>query len=353
MQVPLNVSPRAASLLDYNTTYLKALYRGYTDDTFTTYSEQPAWQGTQGPTIRSEVGDLVEIMFVNKLSKAYATMHSMGLQYSKTSEGSDYPNVTRPGYDETLNTGNAVPPVEAGIGPGNCAVYKWIVPDIAGPNGDEPARTHSYHSYVDLSTDTNSGLIGPQIVYARNQMNSTMSTYREFPLLFMGYDETQSVLSGENSKKLTPNHTAPSSSSTFDIPTDMMSLYAANSSILLPQITNLGLTGRFSSAPQFFTLNGYFFANNPVFETCLQDKVIWYVNAFGGESHVFHLHGHSVMQNGKKTFGVDVNDGAGHTLYMDASSEGLWQVICHVNDHHQQGMVGNYRVYGSGEACPL
>lgn len=134
------MSPRAAPLLDYNTTYIKGLYRGYTDSTFSEYTEQPAWQGTQGPTLRSEVGDLVEIMFVNKLSKAYATMHSMGLQYSKTSEGSDYPNVTMPGYNETLNTANAVPPVDAGVGPGNCAVYKWVVPDIAGPNADEPAR---------------------------------------------------------------------------------------------------------------------------------------------------------------------------------------------------------------------
>lgn len=139
-QVPLKVSPRAMPLLDYNTTYLKALYRGYTDSKFTERTEQPSWQGTQGPTLRSEVGDLVEIMFVNKLSKAYATMHSMGLQYSKTSEGSDYPNVTMPGYDETLDAANAVPPVEAGLSPGDCVVYKWVVPDIAGPNGDEPAR---------------------------------------------------------------------------------------------------------------------------------------------------------------------------------------------------------------------
>lgn len=132
-------------MLEYNTTYLKALYRGYTDDTFSTLSEQPAWQGTQGPTIRSEVGDLVEIMFVNKLTKAYATMHSMGLAYSKSSEGSDYPNVTMPGQNDVLPTADAVPPVDAGLGPGECVVYKWVVPEGAGPNAGEPARVRSRH----------------------------------------------------------------------------------------------------------------------------------------------------------------------------------------------------------------
>jgi manganese oxidase len=43
------------------TTYDKALYRGYTDSTFTARIEQPPWQGYMGPTIRAEVGDLIEV----------------------------------------------------------------------------------------------------------------------------------------------------------------------------------------------------------------------------------------------------------------------------------------------------
>lgn len=175
-----------------------------------------------------------------------------------------------------------------------------------------------------------------------------MSTYREIPLLYMGYHESMSFLSGENSKKLTSNHSA--STSTFGMPD--MNLYSANSSIWKPQMTNLGLSGRFSGAPQILSINGYFFANNPTFEMCLNDKVIWYVNAYGGESHVFHMHGHSFTENGMKAFSNSINDGAGHTLYMNATSEGLWQVICHVEDHHQKGMLGNYRVYGE-QNCPL
>jgi hypothetical protein len=83
------------------------------------------------------VGDMIEIMFVNKLSKAYATLHSMGLQYSKMSEGGDYPTNST---NNTLNTANAVPPVESGVTPGGCAVYKWLVPASTGPTGDVPAK---------------------------------------------------------------------------------------------------------------------------------------------------------------------------------------------------------------------
>jgi len=133
--------------LRYGTTWLKALYRGYTDSTFTEYSAQPPWQGTQGPTIRAEVGDLIEIMFVNKLPTYYATMHSMGLAYTKTSEGADYPNNTAPGQNVVLPATEAVPPVDTGVSPGDCVVYKWMVNTPAGPNFGEPAKVSFVDAY--------------------------------------------------------------------------------------------------------------------------------------------------------------------------------------------------------------
>ena len=43
------------------TKYDKALYRGYTDSTFTTLTEQPDWLGYQGPILRAEVNDMIEV----------------------------------------------------------------------------------------------------------------------------------------------------------------------------------------------------------------------------------------------------------------------------------------------------
>ncbi|KAK0347742.1 hypothetical protein LTS02_009782 [Friedmanniomyces endolithicus] len=422
MGVPMNVSTRAnmASANQYGTKWLKALYRGYTDSSFTTYSEQPPWQGTQGPTIRSEVGDLIEIMFLNKLSVNYATMHSMGLEYTKTNgEGADYPNNTMPGVNVVLPESGAVPPIGLnGVGPGGCVVYKWMVNAAAGPPAGEPAMVHSYRSYVDLQTDSNAGLIGPQIVYAQGQMASTMANYREIPLLYMIYSESNSWLSAENKAVLgaggnsrreaqggpggqhgqnqgngnpnpqnqgngNPNNqngyqhpsqgsgsgnatsSGPSSTSSVGSPTQSASTGAASSSavnvnnlwpgnytVWHPQAVNLAGSGQFSNAPSFYTMNGYIFGNNPTYEMCLSDKVIWYVNAYGGASHVFHMHGNGFKYHGFNEYAMSVNDGVGKTLYMDAVGGGKWQVICHVDNHQALGMVSDYQVYPAGQ-CPL
>lgn len=343
----MDVSPRASSAgaNQFGTNWLKALYRGYTDQSFSQYSEQPPYQGTQGPTIRGEVGDMIEIMFVNKMRKNYATMHSMGLDYTKHSEGADYPNTTTPDASNTLSRTNAVPPIQAGIAPQGCVVYKWLVSDSAGPNPSQPARTHSYHSYVSLEQDSNAGLIGPTIVYRKGEMAKTMASYREIPLLYMIYNEANSFLSASNAAALLRNSTqttTPSQSSTENFP-------SGNTSIWLPQLTNLLSAANFPSAPSFYTMNGYIFANNPIFDMCLDDKVIWYVNAYGAASHVFHMHGNGVSYLGNSEYAVSINDGVGKTLVMDAVGEGIWQVICHVDNHHAMGMMSNYRVSGEGE----
>lgn len=45
-------------------TFLKAVYREYTDDTFTTrVPQKQASDGLAGPTIIAEVGDLITVVF--------------------------------------------------------------------------------------------------------------------------------------------------------------------------------------------------------------------------------------------------------------------------------------------------
>ncbi|THZ25913.1 Cupredoxin [Aureobasidium pullulans] len=344
--VPFNDSIRArnAGYIEYGTVWTKALYRGYTDATFTQRTAQPAWQGTQGPILRAEVGDIIEILFVNNLTRNYATMHSMGLAYQKSSEGADYPDAAA-GVNFQIPEEDGVPPVEPGLAPGGCVVYKWMVPEFAGPNENEPARIHSYHSYVSLYEDANAGLIGPTIIYRQGEMDMVVSEYREIPFLFMIYTESVSFLSGVNAERLT---------SQKNISPDIAQLYSSNSSVWYPQEVNIAGAEHFSSAPPFrksrtffskdfevhFTeyviqtdgINGYVFSNNPTFEMCVNDKVLWYVMAYGSASHVFHMHGNGYKHNGVKQYATSINDGVGKTFVMDATGTGMWQVICHV-DH--------------------
>jgi manganese oxidase len=69
--VPLDDSFRAqtwgylASNTNIGTIYDKALYRGYTGPDFQTLTEQPPWQGYMGPTMRAEVGDMIEVCILS------------------------------------------------------------------------------------------------------------------------------------------------------------------------------------------------------------------------------------------------------------------------------------------------
>jgi hypothetical protein len=143
-------------------------------------------------------------------------------------------------------------------------------------------------------------LIGPTIIYAKGLMNSTMASYREFPILYNTYDENISWLSGGNKAVLDPANTTRSSNqiNTGGLP-------SGNETVWGPQLTNFGDSRMFDAAPTFYSINGYVYSNTPIFEMCLDDdvsvtvgslsldasflillKVIWGFNAYGQASHV-------------------------------------------------------------------
>jgi hypothetical protein len=64
------------------------------------------------------------------------------------------------------------------------------------------------------------------------------------------------------------------------------------------------------------------------------------------------MHGNGLSYQNFNQYAESANDGVGKTLYTTAVDEGLWQVICHVQNHQTRGMLANYRVY-SAEDCPL
>ena len=65
---------------------MKALYFGYTDETFTERIPHPMENGLLGPVIYGEVGDAIHILFKNMASRSYS-LHTHGMLYDKVSEG--------------------------------------------------------------------------------------------------------------------------------------------------------------------------------------------------------------------------------------------------------------------------
>lgn len=69
--------------------YKKAVYRHYTDGSYSTEIPKPPWLGFLGPILRAEVGDVIVIHLKNFASRPYS-LHPHGVFYNKDSEG-DFP----------------------------------------------------------------------------------------------------------------------------------------------------------------------------------------------------------------------------------------------------------------------
>src|SRR5208282_4606211 len=139
------------------TTYRKAIYREYTDETFTKLKpREPNWEhaGILGPILRAEVGDTIRVVFKNNGTHP-GSMHSHGVFYNKDSEGASYDDGTS-GNDKA----------DDDVAPGKTHLYTWQVPERAGPGPADPSSlVWLYHSHGNTALE--SGLIGAIIITAR------------------------------------------------------------------------------------------------------------------------------------------------------------------------------------------
>lgn len=168
--------------------YIKAVYRAYTDDTFTTPMPHPKYLGILGPVIKANVGDTIRVIFYNKANFSFS-IQPHGVMYDKKNEGS--------AYEDKVNSD-----VKKGskILPSQNYTYVWTVPESAGPGPKDPVCiSYAYYSSVNPSKDTNSGLVGPLVICRKN--TPMKPKFKEFPLLFTVFDENESNYLDQNIKK--------------------------------------------------------------------------------------------------------------------------------------------------------
>ncbi|GIY43699.1 hephaestin-like protein [Caerostris extrusa] len=84
------------TLSDWGKVYKKAIFREFTDETYTVMKAREPWQGVLGPTIRGEVGDMAIVHFFNNASMLLS-MHPHGSRYIKVHE--DYPRMVDSFYE--------------------------------------------------------------------------------------------------------------------------------------------------------------------------------------------------------------------------------------------------------------
>jgi manganese oxidase len=307
--------------------YKKALYREYTDETFSKLKARaPEWEhaGILGPILRAEVGDTVVVHFKNNGTHAYS-MHPHGLFYDKASEGSAYVD----GSDAKDAVGGAVPP-------GQVYTYRWEVPERAGPGPrDGSSIVWLYHSHTEEMIDVNSGLIGAILVTRRGMAlpdGRPKDVDREFVALYMTFDENQSWFIDENIRR----HT--------DDPAGVQK--DENSSVDVAGRYNFVLATGFTGANVRYTINGRQYGDLPMMTMKVGERVRWYLMTVGYafNFHTAHWHGNVVSQGGERTDVVALGPAQTITVDMMPDDPGIWLFHCHVSDHMEAGMITRYEV---------
>ena len=308
------------------TVYRKALYREYTDDTFTRLKPRsPEWEhtGILGPILRAEVGDTIRILFKNNATRPYS-MHPHGVFYLKDSEGAPYDD----GTAEADKRDDAVPP-------GKMHLYTWEVPERAGPGPNDPSSiVWLYHSHTNELKDVESGLIGALIVTRRGMADpegKPRDVDREFICLYLLFDENVSWYLDHNIQTFT---TDPKGLNKVEFaPVDN----AGNFS---------GVGSGFTVANAKFAINGHIYGTGPLMTMKKGERVRWYLAALGEQFsvHTPHWHGNVVLHDGKRTDVVPLMQAQMETVDMVPDNPGIWMFHCHIDDHMDAGMATLYKV---------
>ncbi|ELV13535.1 Hephaestin-like protein 1 [Tupaia chinensis] len=291
-------------------TYLKAIYRHYTDETYSTEISKPPWLGFLGPILRAEVGDVIVIHLKNFASRPYS-LHPHGVFYNKDSEGALYPD----GTSGKNKNDDMVPP-------GKNYTYVWPVREEYAPApADANCLTWVYHSHIDAPKDICSGLIGPLLVCKQGVLNRYSGTRtdvdREFVIMFTLVDENQSWYLNENIR-----------------------LYCSDPDSVDKK------DAVFQRSNKMHALNGYLFGNFPEPNMCVGESVSWHLFGMGNEIdiHSIYFYGNTFISRGHRTDVVNLFPATFLTAEMIVENPGKWMITCQVSDHLQAGMLGQYNV---------
>jgi FtsP/CotA-like multicopper oxidase with cupredoxin domain len=292
--------------------YRKAVYREYTDATFTTPKPVPAkWRhlGVLGPALHAEVGDTIRVEFKNN-TRFPASVHPHGVLYEKDSEGAPY-------NDGTSGADTA----DDSVAPGGTHTYRWAVPDRAGPGPmDGSSVMWMYHSHVDEPGDTNAGLMGPIIVTAKGRARpdgSPKDVDREFVNVFSVMDENASPYLQHN-----------------------IDTFAGDPGAVDPD------DEAFAESNLMHGINGFVYGNLPGMTMRKGEHVRFYLMGMGTEVdlHTPHWHGNTVTVMGMRTDVAELLPASMKIADMKVDQAGTWLYHCHVNDHISAGMQALFTV---------
>ncbi|XP_077393254.1 coagulation factor V isoform X2 [Festucalex cinctus] len=301
-----------------NTKFKKVVFRGYTDGLFRTpeiRGEKEQHLGILGPVIKAEYGQSIMVVFKNKAKRPFS-LHPNGVTYTKWTEGLSYEDSSKPWYRDD----NEVPPN------GNFT-YIWKVPRKPAHRPDEPhCQTWTYYSGVNPEKDIHSGLIGPLLVCPEGTFKNVTNT-REFALLFMTFDESQSWYYEENRETMQRERRR-------GVPDPIL-----------------------KETLQFHSINGITYSLKGL-RMYTNQLIRWHLINMGSpkDFQSIHFHGQTFLHTtttSNRHAVYPLLPGSFATLEMYASKPGLWQLETEIGFNQQRGMQTLFLVLDSDCSHPL
>ncbi|XP_061691425.1 coagulation factor VIII [Syngnathoides biaculeatus] len=283
--------------------YIKAVYREYTDATYTIPKPRPPWTGIQGPVIVTQPREKVVVHFKNLASHPYS-ISPVGITYWKQSEGAGYDDSTMGKEKE-----------DDAVAPGKYHKYVWDISAADGPTIDDPeCLTYSYSSQVDPVRDINSGLVGPLLIcQSRAFSKDNQRRDTAFVLLFAVFDENKSWYGEVGDRRGREN------------------------------------IQRSNSRTEYHTINGYINSTLPGLTMC-QKRVVWHIIGVGTapEIHSIHFQDHTLKVLKHRKVTMEVSPMTYVTAEMKPGNVGRFLISCQIYAHHLDGMRAMFKV----ENCP-
>ncbi len=245
--------------------------------------------GIPGPVLRAEVGDTVRVHFRNN-DTHYRFCHSMhphGLLYTPANDGSWIAK-----FSSKLGTALTV---------GETFTYEWKA--VASSVGSWPYHDHAMPANIAGSTGSSDNDMGSS--------SGIMELGAELGLFGM---------------------IVVTDAQTTQVDREIILCFQDIYETDVPQLSQ-----------DFDCFNGYaYLGNTPTFEARVGERVRWRVMALGKDFHVFHLHGHRWLFNGRYDDALVFGPSTTLTFDYVEDNPGIWLYHCHVTDHMMGGMVGYY-----------
>uniref|UniRef100_A0A8C6J437 ferroxidase n=1 Tax=Melopsittacus undulatus TaxID=13146 RepID=A0A8C6J437_MELUD len=299
--------------------YKKAIFRQYTDASFTKRLENPRPKetGILGPVIRAQLHDNVKVVFKNKASRPYS-IYFHGVTLSKNAEGANYP------LDPTSNDTQ-----RRGIEPGNTYTYEWKIAKTDQPTAqDAQCITRLYHSAVDIEKDIASGLIGPLLICkseALNQKGVQKKADGEQQAMFAVFNENKSWYIEDNIKDYCSNPA--------NVKRDDPKFYNSN-------IMHNHFYFTFLSA-----INGYVSDSSEILGFCQDSVVQWHFSSVGTHDELVsvRLSGHSFLYQGKHEDVLNLFPMSGESVTVEMDNVGTWLLASWGSPEMSSGMRLRFR----------